>query len=94
MSDHCKACAFDPRRDCPVTPLYWAFLARHEDVLGENPRMRMPYASLARRDPARREADARVFEHVRARLGAGRSVEPEGVAEALDAEPTAKETGR
>ena len=90
MGDHCSACAFDPKRDCPITPLYWAFLARHEETLGSNLRMRMPYASLRRRDPARREADARVFEHVRSRLAEGRAVDPAGLAAALEA----KEAGR
>ncbi|MGD8983916.1 MAG: cryptochrome/photolyase family protein, partial [Desulfobacteraceae bacterium] len=28
MSDYCAACAFNPKKNCPITPLYWAFLAR------------------------------------------------------------------
>ena len=27
MSDYCGDCAFSPKRDCPITPLYWHFLA-------------------------------------------------------------------
>jgi deoxyribodipyrimidine photolyase-related protein len=76
MSDHCDGCRFDPARDCPVTPLYWAFLARHEDRLRDNPRMRVPLAALRRRPAARRVADVEVYERVAAALAAGRAVEP------------------
>ena len=33
MSDYCDGCAFDPKSSCPITPLYWDFLARHRDRL-------------------------------------------------------------
>jgi deoxyribodipyrimidine photolyase-related protein len=59
-----------------VTPLYWAFLARHEDRLRDNPRMRVPLAALRRRPAARRVADVEVYERVAAALAAGRAVEP------------------
>ena len=76
MSDYCSACAFHPKKTCPITPLYWAFLARHEDVLGSNPRLRMPYASLRRRSEERRREDTRVFEEVQRTLGAGERLAP------------------
>ncbi len=76
MSDYCEDCAFDPKRTCPITPLYWAFLARHRDRLDGNQRLRMPLASLAKRTAERRERDALVFATVRKVLGEGRVLGP------------------
>lgn len=76
MSDYCSSCAFDPKKDCPITPLYWAFLDRHRDQLQQNPRMRMPYASLGKRAVAKRKRDASTFKIVRARLEASERLEP------------------
>ena len=59
MSNHCKACPYDPAQStgptaCPYTTLYWDFLMRHEAVLAKNPRMGMQLKNLARLDaPAR-----------------------------------------
>ena len=47
MSDFCGACAFDPKRSCPITSLYWAFLDRHRERLEGNMRVAMPLRSLA-----------------------------------------------
>jgi len=71
MSDYCGNCAFDPKKTCPFTPLYWAFLERHSELLGGNPRMAMPLASLRRRPDERRAADRETYEHVRDTLSAG-----------------------
>lgn len=71
MSDYCGTCAFTPGKDCPLTPLYWAFLARHAERLAGNPRMLLPLRSLAKRAAGARSADARVFERVSAVLAAG-----------------------
>ena len=65
MSDYCETCAFDPKRNCPLTNLYWAFLARHEAHLGQNPRLRIPMAVLGRRGRSDRERDRMVFDRVR-----------------------------
>jgi deoxyribodipyrimidine photolyase-related protein len=78
MSDYCDSCAFDPKRDCPLTALYWAFLERHEEQLRENPRMRLPLASLRKRDPERRARDREVFEDVREKLRRGEALGPDG----------------
>lgn len=48
QSDYCKSCAFDPKTNCPLTPLYWAYLDRHRDELATNPRMFRPYQMLAK----------------------------------------------
>ena len=68
MSDFCVGCAFDVRKKsgpnaCPFNYLYWAFLIRQKDRLSDNPRMAMPYRTLARWSPERHaeilaEADA------------------------------------
>jgi deoxyribodipyrimidine photolyase-related protein len=76
MSDFCGACAFKPGKDCPITPLYWAFLQRHEAKLRANPRMKLVMGSLRRRDASRRAADAATFVHVRDVLVAGRRLQP------------------
>jgi deoxyribodipyrimidine photolyase-related protein len=76
MSDYCRGCAFDPKTTCPVTPAYWAFLARHQAVLAGNPRLGMPLAQLGRRDAATRARDAAVVAAVQDALAAGRAVTP------------------
>jgi deoxyribodipyrimidine photolyase-related protein len=77
MSDYCDACAFSPKKDCPITSLYWDFLARNESRLRGNPRLAMPLRSLARRDAGRRRHDRRVSRWTADRLAAGRAVRPE-----------------
>jgi len=79
MGDFCAGCAFDPKRDCPVTDLYWAFLARHAEALAGNVRMALPARSAAARSAERRAADRRVFAHVVERLAAGGAVTPASV---------------
>ncbi len=80
MSDYCAGCAFHPKKDCPITPMYWAFLQRHRASLEGNPRMAMPLASCARRSDAQRQRDAAVFERVGELLTAGGLVRPDDVA--------------
>jgi len=76
MSDYCRGCSFDPKHNCPITSLYWAFLARHEPRLAENQRIMVPLSALRRRPAARRAHDARVFEIVSARLAQGQALTP------------------
>ena len=52
MSTYCGDCAHEPR-SCPVTALYWDFMARHRDAFAQNRRMRGPLRGLDRMDPAR-----------------------------------------
>jgi deoxyribodipyrimidine photolyase-related protein len=77
MSDYCASCAFDPKKNCPITHLYWAFLDRHAESLADNPRMRLPLASLRKRDDERRSHDLRIFEWVRDTLADGEALRPE-----------------
>ena len=76
MSDYCDTCAFDPKTNCPFTNLYWAFLDRHEAVLKNNPRLRIPIASLRKRDGSRRQHDEAVFRTVLEILLSGEVMTP------------------
>jgi deoxyribodipyrimidine photolyase-related protein len=72
MSNYCKGCAFDPKRNCPVTNLYWDFMARHEAMLRRNHRTSGALAGLSRRTPEQRAHDAAVADAVRDTLSKGR----------------------
>ncbi len=53
MSNHCKACKFNPAESigsnaCPFTTLYWDYLHTHADTLAKNPRMLMQLKNLHR----------------------------------------------
>ena len=80
MSDFCGSCAFHPKKTCPITRLYWAFLARHADALEGNQRIAMPLRSLAKRAEEKRAEDARIFDAVSRALEAGEELTPEGLA--------------
>ncbi|SFG30731.1 cryptochrome/photolyase family protein [Methylobacterium gossipiicola] len=60
MSDYCGGCAYSPKvkqgpRACPFNDLYWAFLIRNARALSRNPRLAMPYRTLAAWDQARKD---------------------------------------
>jgi len=69
MSDYCKGCSYKVSKKngpeaCPFNYLYWDFLDRNRDKLGNNPRVGMMYRTLARFDDDKRTAirdDARRF---------------------------------
>ncbi|TVR66339.1 MAG: deoxyribodipyrimidine photolyase [Gemmatimonadales bacterium] len=84
MSDYCDGCALDPDRSCPISDLYWAFLARHEEALKGNRRMSLPLGSMRRRSAGKKEADRRVFEAVRGALDRGEAVTAARVERARD----------
>ncbi|MCB9644930.1 MAG: cryptochrome/photolyase family protein [Myxococcales bacterium] len=71
MSDYCKACRFDPKKDCPISSLYWAFLARHQEKLSENIRLKMPMASLRKRSDEKKQQDAALFAKISEQLAMG-----------------------
>lgn len=53
MSNYCQSCRFNHKSRhgpdaCPLTTLYWDFLARHEETLRDNPRMKFPMKNLER----------------------------------------------
>lgn len=88
MSDFCGRCRFDPKRDCPVTPLYWAFLDRQRERLQGNPRLRGPLQAAAARSDDQRAADRRVFRLAVDTLGRGEALTPAAVAAAVAAPHT------
>lgn len=58
MSDYCASCAYDPKIKrgpgaCPFNLLYWHFLNENRATLAANPRMAMPYRTLAAMAPDR-----------------------------------------
>jgi deoxyribodipyrimidine photolyase-related protein len=53
MSDYCGGCRYGPKvrtgeNACPYTAGYWSFLARNEESLAGNHRMRRPMRGLHR----------------------------------------------
>ena len=64
MSDYCKSCKFNPKKDCMVSNLYWAFLERHKSAFEGNIRMAMPLRSLAKRSDEKKEQDKLSFEYI------------------------------
>ncbi len=55
MSDHCASCRYNVKQRtgkdaCPFNALYWDFLARNEDKLGDNNRLAMPYRTWSKMD--------------------------------------------
>jgi deoxyribodipyrimidine photolyase-related protein len=57
MSNYCGQCRYDPKMRhgpdaCPMTTLYWDFLARHHERFRRHPRLQPVLLSLARLPPA------------------------------------------
>ncbi|WP_109775606.1 cryptochrome/photolyase family protein [Quadrisphaera granulorum] len=53
MSDYCGRCPYDPKKRlgddaCPFTGGYWAFTARHQEMLATNPRTSRAVSGLRR----------------------------------------------
>jgi deoxyribodipyrimidine photolyase-related protein len=75
MSDHCRGCAFSPKKNCPLTPMYWAFLHRHQSEL-PGQRMAVPLAASRKRAPSMRARDDAIYQVVRSKLQAGEKLTP------------------
>ena len=71
MSDYCKSCKFNPKKDCPVSNLYWAFLDRHRDSFEGNIRMAMPIRNLAKRSQEKKLIDNEYYENILQALSDG-----------------------
>jgi len=76
MSDHCGTCAFHPKKTCPMTRLYWAYLARHAPSFSGNHRMAIAMKNIARRDEAEKALDIAAFERVSQALRDGEQMRP------------------
>lgn len=79
MSDYCRECAFNPKKNYPITPLYWGFLARHQKTLRGNPRLGMPYASLKKRSKDKMRKDHATFQMVQKALMASKPIKPKDI---------------
>jgi deoxyribodipyrimidine photolyase-related protein len=76
MSNHCRSCRYDPRQAlgegaCPITTLYWDFLARHQEQFRSNRRMRFQLGNLARRSESEVAAIRRQARGLVARMDRG-----------------------
>ncbi|MCB9671432.1 MAG: cryptochrome/photolyase family protein [Alphaproteobacteria bacterium] len=76
MGDYCAPCRFHPKKSCPLTPMYWAYLARHRESLSGVDRAVRQLLGLDRRSETQRAADRRTYERVREALGRGEALEP------------------
>jgi deoxyribodipyrimidine photolyase-related protein len=73
MSDYCASCAYNPKiklglQACPFNYLYWYFLIVNQGRLEDNPRMAMPYRTLAGMTGERRRQIIQFAEDFMARL--------------------------
>ena len=76
MSDHCKHCAYEigektGEKACPFNYLYWAFLHRHRDRFGRNPRMAQMYRTWMKMSDDKRQATLDSADAFLARLERG-----------------------
>lgn len=76
MSDYCRQCRYDVNQRvgddaCPFNALYWHFLDRHRDKLGDNRRLAMPYRTWDRQPEEAREATLRQANTFLDQLNAG-----------------------
>jgi len=78
MSNYCEGCQFDPKKDCPIANLYWAFLDRHQASLESNPRMGTAMMSLRKRTDDKRRQDRAIHEWVSGALQRGEFLTPAG----------------
>lgn len=75
MSDYCAGCVYSPKVKlgddaCPFNYLYWYFLIANQVRLQANLRMAVPYRTLERMAPARREEIVRQAQAFLSRLKA------------------------
>ena len=61
MSNYCKLCPYDPKtavgdKACPVTTLYWDFIARHLEWLEGHPRLGMQVKNWQRKTDEQQQA--------------------------------------
>jgi deoxyribodipyrimidine photolyase-related protein len=76
MSNYCHSCRYRPDRRtgqeaCPFSAMYWDFLDRNRDRLGDNHRLGFAYANLGRIDPEELKRIRSRARTARRELGAG-----------------------
>ncbi len=79
MSDYCKGCRYEigqktGEKACPFNYLYWAFLHRHRDRFGKNPRMAQMYRTWMRMSEEKRAATLNSAEAFLDKMGSGARV--------------------
>ena len=79
MGDFCLSCLFDPKKNCPITNLYWSFLDRNQEALKNNPRLRMIMATLRKRNTSLRQYDQKVFQRLSKTLQDGAPLTPKSL---------------
>ena len=77
MSNHCKKCEFHPKKTCPISRLYWAYLDRHSPAFAGNHRLSMAMKNVAKRSDEQRHLDHQTFLNVQDALGNGRTLRPD-----------------
>jgi len=76
MSDHCSSCAYHPKKNCPITSMYWAYLYRHRTAFAGNHRMAIAMKNVERRSDEQKATDEATYLHVVKTLQQGESLEP------------------
>jgi deoxyribodipyrimidine photolyase-related protein len=77
MSDHCSTCDFHPKKTCPISRMYWAYLARHAPAFSGNHRLSMAMRNVEKRSEEQRQLDHATFLHVQQTLAKGGKLTPE-----------------
>jgi deoxyribodipyrimidine photolyase-related protein len=93
QGDACGPCRFDPKKNCPLTALYWAYLERHQPQLATNPRLFIPLQAAAKRTAAQKAADQQQFQALGAALAAGLPSTPQTLAATNGPQGRAAQTG-
>ncbi|MEM6703638.1 MAG: cryptochrome/photolyase family protein [Acidobacteriota bacterium] len=75
MGDYCKNCRF--KKDCPITPLYWNYLDRHQERFQGNQRMSLVLRNVAKRSEEVKDRDRALRIWVQETLGRGEELLPE-----------------
>ena len=76
-------CSFHPKKNCPMTRMYWNFLTRKEPALKTNLRMRIPLAAARKRPNDQKLLDQSIHDYLWMRLKAGKTIEVDEVERTL-----------
>lgn len=79
MSNFCKGCAFHPKKNCPLTRLYWVYLDKHRERFKDNFRMKMVLRSLDKRSDEKKSIDRATFEWMVDTLSRGEVLTVDGL---------------
>ena len=79
MSNFCKGCTFHPKKNCPLTRLYWAYLDNHRERFKDNFRMKMVLRSLDKRADEKKATDRAVFTWMVETLAKGEGLTVDGL---------------